>query len=91
MDIGQIVFSKRGRDKGRVFVVLAIEDDYVFLADGQIRPLNKPKKKKVKHIQPTNTVIGLQSAAGGLKDADIRKWLLCFKQKEEVSNCLRTT
>ena len=58
MEIGQVVFSKCGRDKGRAFVVLSIEDEYVFLSDGQLRPLNKPKKKKIKHTQPTHTVVG---------------------------------
>ena len=27
--------SKAGHDKGQVFVIIAIEDDYVFLADGK--------------------------------------------------------
>ena len=70
MEIGQIVFSKRGRDKNRAFVVVSTERDYVFLVDGQMRPLNKPKKKKVRHIQPTNTVIELhQVPKENLKDA----------------------
>ena len=81
MEIGQIVFSKRGRDKDRAFVVMSVEGGYVFLADGKMRPLDKPKKKKAKHVQPTNTVIGLEPAAGGnIKDADIRKWLVPFKR-----------
>jgi ribosomal protein L14E/L6E/L27E len=90
MQIGQIVFSKKGRDKGRAMVIISVEGEYVFLADGQLRPLNKPKKKKARHIQPTRTIIdevnaistvnnGLQTAAaGGLTDADIRKWLRSF-------------
>jgi ribosomal protein L14E/L6E/L27E len=87
MEVGQIVFSKRGRDKGKAFVVMSVSGEYVFLADGRTRPIEKPKKKKFKHVQPTNTVLGLKPAAGGtVKDADIRKWL-----KEEVSNCQRTT
>ncbi|MCL2398586.1 MAG: KOW domain-containing RNA-binding protein [Defluviitaleaceae bacterium] len=100
MQIGQVVFSKCGRDKDRAFVVLSVEGEYVFLADGQLRPLNKPKKKKVKHTQPTNTVLVLEkqglATMGGITDADIRKWLLPFRVSmdrvnEEVSNCLKTT
>lgn len=81
MKIGQIVFSKSGRDKGKVFVVLSVEDEFVFLTDGRIRPLDRPKKKKFKHVQPTNTIIGLKPEAEGLKDADIRKWLDPFIPK----------
>ena len=101
MEIGQVVFSKCGRDKGRAFVVLSVEGEYVFLADGQLRPLNKPKKKKVRHIQPTRSFVGIEANPGGLTDADIRKCLLPFRRgqtgsrvthslNEEVSNCLRT-
>ena len=82
MKIGQVVFSKCGRDKGRSFVVMMIEDEYVFLADGQLRPLNKLKKKKTRHTQPTNTVLDLASATGGLKDADIVKWLATFNRQD---------
>ena len=80
MKIGQIVVSKQGRDKGRVFVVLSVEGEYVFLADGRLRPLGKPKKKKVMHVQPTNTVLEMKTV-GGLKDADIRKWLLPYMEE----------
>ena len=92
MRIGQIVFSKCGRDKSKVFIIVAVEGEYVFLTDGQLRPLNKPKKKKAKHIQPTNTVTDLEVSGGflQLKDADIRKWLKAFINKEEVSICQRT-
>ena len=81
MAIGQVVFSKCGRDKGRAFMVLSVEGEYVFLADGQLRPLNKPKKKKAKHIQPTHIIVGIEANPGGLTDADIRKWLLAFAKR----------
>ena len=92
MKIGQIAFSKSGRDKGKVFIIMAIEGEYAFLTDGQLRPINKLKKKKFKHIQPTNTIIDLAVSGGILKtkDADIRKWLKVFMNNEEVSNCQRT-
>ena len=54
---GMVVYSKAGRDKGAPFIVLKCEGEYAYLTDGQSRPLNKPKKKKLKHIQPTNTTI----------------------------------
>ena len=83
---GTVVFSKCGRDKGHVFVVLTVTDDgYVYLADGALRPLGKPKRKKTRHVRLTRTVIDLEAAGGpgGLLDADIRKRLLAL-MKEEV-------
>lgn len=55
--VGQIVISTAGRDKDRKFVVLCIIDDqYVYISDGDIRKLEKPKKKKIKHLKKLNHV-----------------------------------
>jgi ribosomal protein L14E/L6E/L27E len=60
MQIGQIVFSKAGRDKGMPFVIVGIsserDGEYADLVDGKTRKLENPKKKKQKHIQPTNHI-----------------------------------
>jgi len=83
MMVGTVVFSKKGRDKRLPFVVIEIADDFVFLVDGKLRPLANPKRKKIKHIQPTNIVHDLSLyAKRGLQDADIRKLLLPFAEKE---------
>ena len=50
---GNLVISKCGRDKKKFFIVVQIKGDYVFLCDGDIRKADKPKKKKIKHVQPT--------------------------------------
>lgn len=57
LSVGQIVISTAGRDKDYKFVVLCIIDDqYVYISDGDIRKLEKPKKKKVKHLKQLNYV-----------------------------------
>lgn len=49
--LGQIVHSKAGRDKNKYFIVIGvIDDDYVLVADGQLRKIDSPKKKKIKHL-----------------------------------------
>lgn len=53
---GQIVFSKSGRDKGRAFVIYDYDEDYVFIVDGDLRRLEKPKKKKKIHIQISKNI-----------------------------------
>lgn len=54
MELGQIVLSKSGRDKDRYFIVVGIGEskEYVLLSDGAMRKVEKPKKKKIKHIVP---------------------------------------
>lgn len=53
MEIAQsdIVVATAGRDKGKPFLVLSIDHEYVFLADGRLRRAEKPKRKKIKHVR----------------------------------------
>ena len=53
---GQIVFSKCGHDKTLPFIVIAVDGEYLYLADGKNRRLEHPKRKKIKHVQKTNRV-----------------------------------
>ena len=53
---GSIVRSIAGRDKGDLFIVLSREGDFVYLANGELRKVDHPKKKKLKHLQGTNSV-----------------------------------
>lgn len=56
--IGQVVKSKAGRDKGRIFLVLnIINDKQVSIIDGDLRKLDNPKAKKAKHLDVYNTVV----------------------------------
>lgn len=58
IEIGRVVISAAGRDKGLPFAVVATEgDNYVYLADGKFRKLDNPKKKKVKHVTETELVL----------------------------------
>ena len=42
--------SDAGRDKGKLFVVLAVEGEYLLLADGKSRKVESPKRKKRRHV-----------------------------------------
>jgi large subunit ribosomal protein L14e len=56
--LGQVVKSKAGRDKDRIFAVVGFEDgQYLYIADGDLRKIDRPKKKKVKHLARTGTVL----------------------------------
>lgn len=48
---GMFAISKAGHDKGKLYLVQGTEGEYVYLTDGRIRPMDKPKKKKIRHIQ----------------------------------------
>ena len=53
MSAGFFVFSSAGRDKGRCFVVMQESEEFYSLADGKLRRVEKPKKKKKKHTSAT--------------------------------------
>ncbi|HHT86111.1 MAG TPA: RNA-binding protein [Clostridiales bacterium] len=57
--IGYVALSLSGRDKKRHFIVVAQEPNFVFLADGETRRLERPKKKKLKHVK----ILSMQSEA----------------------------
>lgn len=54
-NIGDVVLSKSGRDKGSYLVIIGFKDnDKVFLVDGKLRKVENPKLKKIKHISKIN-------------------------------------
>lgn len=57
--IGSVVRSVAGHDANLLYVVLSEENGFVTLADGKLRPLEKPKRKSVKHIRRTNRTLEL--------------------------------
>lgn len=60
MDItlGQVVHSKAGRDAGKIFIIVGIIDQsFVLISDGNLRRIESPKRKKIKHLEFTGTVI----------------------------------
>ena len=52
--LGQIVVSRAGRDIGKSFVVIKVIDPlFVEICDGNLHKLEKPKKKRIKHLNIT--------------------------------------
>ena len=49
--ISDVVRSTAGRDLDQLFYVIGSDDSYVILANGKDRPLDRPKRKKRKHVQ----------------------------------------
>ncbi len=52
--LGQLFISLAGRDKDLICTVVGIPEDegYVLIADGKVRKVENPKKKKLKHLKP---------------------------------------
>lgn len=50
-EFGMLAWSRAGHDKDKLYVIVKTEDEYVYLSDGRLKPVENPKKKKIKHIQ----------------------------------------
>ena len=92
LKLGQVVMSTQGRDAGRLFnVVEVVDENYVLICDGALRKIDKPKKKKVKHLNPKQECI---SSLGGklesgvkIFDAEIRKALAPLRDQGLDAPC----
>ena len=56
--LSHIALSLCGRDAGNYFIITEIVDhDYVMITDGKVRRVEKPKKKKLKHLRIENYTV----------------------------------
>ncbi len=55
-EVGSLVISKAGHDKGQIYVIIKVDEEYIYLSDGIYKTLDKLKKKKRKHIQRINYI-----------------------------------
>lgn len=81
---GEVVVSKAGRDKGRVYFVLAVErNGYVKVADGSMRTARKPKRKNVRHLTAcglVNKQVVARLGRGRLIDDELLRRALAAEQ-----------
>lgn len=74
--IGDVVLSTAGHDQGTAMVVVACLDaEFVLVCDGKTRTLQKPKRKKRKHLKPLTAQRMETVTQPTVLDAHIRKHL----------------
>lgn len=66
IEVTDVVQALRGRDSGKYFIVIGIEDEFALIVDGRGRRMEKPKRKKLKHLT-------LASNAGGRTAEKLRE------------------
>ncbi len=49
--VGWLAKSKAGHDKGQVYVIVGVEKDGLYVSDGRLKPVERPKRKNPKHLQ----------------------------------------
>ena len=81
--IGQLVRSKKGRDRGSFYLVIGIEKSVLLLSDGRKRGLSHPKRKNMLHVQPTRKIaadFARQALLGSPRDEQIRQGLISLTE-----------
>jgi len=82
--IGRYCESRAGRDKGKTFIIVGLCEDHehVFICDGKLRKLARPKKKKLMHLRVSlrgdDELRALLSSGKTVQDAQIRKSIARF-------------
>ncbi|RKD32704.1 KOW domain-containing RNA-binding protein [Lacrimispora algidixylanolytica] len=88
LEVGLLVQSIAGHDKGSYFFIFKEEAEYIYLVDGKYRCLDRPKKKKKKHVK--SLVWEKQSPGDKIReklkvtDEEIKYFIRCFKREEQV-------
>lgn len=77
-EIGMLAKSKAGHDKDRVYIIIEVDEAYVYLADGVIRTIDSPKRKKRKHVQ----LIHKKHDMTAMDDVKIKRILKNFEKEE---------
>ena len=83
--VSDVVEATAGRDQGKLFFVLSVDEEFLLLANGKDRPLEKPKRKKRKHVRKVlrpDTRVALKIASGDkVLNSELRRDL-AFHAKE---------
>ena len=77
VETGMLAKSKAGHDKGHLYVIYDADETYVYLVDGEIRTIDKPKKKKRKHVQ----IICEKHEIEGKDDVAVKRILKLFDKE----------
>jgi len=88
--ISDVVVSTAGRDQGKLFYVIGTDPVYLVLANGKDRTLDKPKRKKRKHVRkvlrPETRVAAKISAGDKVLNSELRRDLAFLSREMQANN-----
>ena len=89
-EISDVVISTAGRDAGELFYVIGEDSLYLILANGKDRPLDRPKRKKRKHVQKvlrSETRVALKLQKGDkVLNGELRRDLAFHADQMQANN-----
>ena len=89
INIGDIVVSTAGHDRGEYYLVIECDKDFIYVADGRLKTLDKPKKKNIKHVSrlgKSDEFIDIRKSDNNFNDVKLKYLLKKWRNK-----CLNQT
>ena len=88
--ISDVVVSTAGRDQGQLYYVISTDDLFLMLVNGKDRPLDKPKRKKLRHVQKvlrSETRVAAKLISGDkVLNSELRRDLAYFAREMQANN-----
>ena len=86
-NVGDIVLSRAGRDSDRYYIVVSVDENFVFICDGDLHKTDKPKKKKNKHIRATGAsseyIAGKLEEGSKVTNTELRRAVAEFEEAND--------
>ena len=88
--ISDVVVTTAGRDQGNLFYVVGTDPIYLMLANGKDRTLEKPKRKKRKHVRKvlrSETRVAAKLVSGDkVLNSELRRDLAYLSREMQSNN-----
>ena len=84
---GKIVRSRAGKDSGNTYVVASQKGNRLLIVDGDIRGVQTPKIKNIKHVDQVMDIASeewkrlMQYQDAGQQNAMIRRWIRQLREE----------
>ncbi|MDE6603904.1 MAG: KOW domain-containing RNA-binding protein [Lachnospiraceae bacterium] len=83
--VGMLATSKAGHDKDSVYVIIREDAEYIYVADGRSRTVDRPKRKNRKHIQLIKKK-KMPEPENGFNDLDMKRMIKEYLREREERN-----
>ena len=83
--VGMLAASKAGHDKDSVYVIIREDGEYIYVADGKSRTVERPKRKNRKHVQLIKKK-RMPEPDNGFDDLEIKRVIKEYLKEREERN-----
>jgi ribosomal protein L14E/L6E/L27E len=83
--VGMLATSKAGHDKDSVYVIIREDGEYIYVADGKSRTVERPKRKNRKHVQLIKKK-RMPEPDKGFDDLEIKRVIKEYLKEREERN-----